>query len=94
MAEPGANAVTPADLNNSKDIGKLAERMARVETRFDHLDERLDKIDKYLDRAQVHDEMACTAWRALTALFTVLKWTLPPGGLLGLIVVAKEWGLL
>jgi hypothetical protein len=85
--EPSASLITPHESG-------LAERMARMEQRFDHLDERLDKIDGHLATAQRHDEMACTAWRAVTALLTVAKWCLPPGGIVGAIVLLKELGLL
>ena len=85
--EPSASLITPHESG-------LAERIARMEERFDHFDERLDKIDSRLATAQVHDEMACTAWRAVTTLATVAKWCLPSGGLLGLILLAKELGFL
>lgn len=91
MAEPSASYITPHE-------SSLAERIAVIETRLDgvHGDmaamrEEQASQSKVLADIADHQKVMC---HFAQLGIVVLKWAIPSGGLLGLVMLAKELGFL
>lgn len=92
----------PISLELSKDIGKLAERTAKLEEGFERFEKRIDAGFDTLDRreaerakrdAEIADHIGKVCALAKLGIF-FLKWVFPSGGLIGLLVLAKTMGWL
>lgn len=102
MSEQSDNARAAHDdaLGLSKDIGKIAERTARLEEGFENLgavvvdgfkklEEREVKRD---DRdKQIADHMGKVCALAKLGIF-LIKWVLPSGGAIGAILAGQSLG--
>ena len=73
-AEAMVSAVSPADLDNSKDIGKLAQRVGTQEMGIDHLTSAMARIEKAQAESKAHELVLCNA--AQLAIFG-MKVVLP-----------------
>jgi len=71
------NDVTAADLSNSKDVGKLSERVGRMETSMAHLDRQIVLVLAAQNLAAEHDEIVCSVYRAIRFAFKAIGWTVP-----------------
>ena len=79
------------DLQLSKDIGKVSERVGKLETTVEAVASDVATIKAGQIEIQEHQKVMCDAAQLL---IFALKWFLPSGGFVGLILVMKELGWL
>lgn len=82
--EPSATAVTPHELQNSKDIGHLDSRVSRIEEAITQIRSDTLEIKATVQQMHEHNEQVCTLARVATFF---LKFVVIPGvPLTGVIV--------
>lgn len=79
------------DLQLSKDIGKVSERVGKLETTMESVAGDVASIKAGQAEIQEHQRVMC---HAAQLLIFALKWFLPSGGVVGLILALKELGWL